>query len=64
MFYDDDLADYLGFRHVTVEAKIEECLDAKRRGADNVTIDTGDLTDGEIAHLKREVRRRIENGDF
>ena len=61
MFWDDDLADYLGFRSVTVEEKINECLDAARRGETSVTIDTGDLTDGEIAYLKREVRRRSGN---
>ena len=61
MFFDEELSDYLGTRSVAVEDKINECVDAARRGETSVEIDTGDLTESEIAHLKREVRRRIEN---
>ena len=37
----------------------EECLDAAARGETSVTIDRGDLTDGEAEYLQKEVRRRL-----
>ena len=61
MFFDEDLSDYFGTRSVAVEEKINECVDAARRGETSVEIDTGDLTESEIARLEREVRRRIGN---
>ena len=61
--YDDELADYVGFRHMLAEEKIEECLAAARRGETSVEIDTGDLNAEEIAYIKKQVRRRIDRGE-
>lgn len=58
-FGNDDFMDFMGYRNMVVEDKIEECLSAARRGEDTVTIDRGDLTDEEVQYLQREVHRRI-----
>lgn len=59
MSYNDDFMNFMGYRNSVVEDKIQECLDAAARGESNVTIDRGDLTDGEVEYLQSEVRRRL-----
>ena len=61
MFFNDDFMDYMGYRNMVVEDKIDECLAAARRGETSITIGRGDLTDDEAEYLQREVQRRIEN---
>ena len=58
----DDFMSFMGYRNMVVEDKIEECLEAARRGETSVSIDRGDLTDEEAAYLQREVQRRLESG--
>ena len=57
-FPNDDFMNFMGYRNMVVEEKIEECL-AARRGETAVSIDRGDLTDDEVQYLQREVHRRI-----
>ena len=67
MFGNDDIADFMsfmGFRHMMIEEKIDECLAAARRGEEEINIDRDDLTDDECEYLQREVQRRIESGNF
>lgn len=64
VMFDDELMDFAGYRYTAVENKVEECLDAARRGETSVTVDAGDLTDGEIKHLKNELERRLNNGSY
>ncbi len=59
--FDDKFMDYGGYRYTVVESKVEECLAAAKRGESSVTIDAGDMTDGEIELLKKEVERRIKH---
>ena len=58
----DDFMNYMGFRNMLLEDKIEECLVASRRGKTSVSINRGDLSDEEIRYLQKEVRRRLESG--
>lgn len=58
-FPNDDFMNFMGYRNMVVEEKIEECLSAARRGETAVSIDRGDLTDDEVQYLQREVHRRI-----
>ena len=58
-FPNDDFMSFMGYRNMVVEDKIEECLEAARRGEMSVSIDRGDLTDEEAAYLQREVQRRL-----
>ncbi len=58
-FPNDDFMSFMGYRNMVVEDKIEECLEAARRGETSVSIDRGDLTDEEAAYLQREVQRRL-----
>ena len=60
----DGFMDYIGYRHMVIEEKIRECLAAARRGETSIDIDRGDLTDAETEYLRREVQRRIENGNY
>ena len=60
----DDFMEFMGYRNMVVEDKIEECLDAARRGETEISIDRGDLTDSEAEYLQKEVQRRIERGNF
>ena len=62
LFGKNDLLNFMVFRNMVVEEKIEECLSAARRGETPVSIDKGDLTDDEVRYLQKEVQRRIENG--
>ena len=61
MFGGSDFIDFMGYRNMVVEDKIEECLSAARRGETSITIDQGDLTDSEAEYLQREVTRRLNN---
>ena len=58
----DDFMEFMGYRNMVVEGKIEECLSAARRGETSISIDRGDLTDDEVRYLQKEVTRRLENG--
>lgn len=49
----DDFMNYMGFRNMLLEDKIEECLVASRRGKPSVSINRGDLSDEEIRYLKK-----------
>ena len=63
-FGNDSFMNFMGYRNMVVEDKIEECLAAARRGETSVSIDRGDLTDTEVAYLQREVQRRLESGRY
>ena len=56
---ENDFMNFMGYRNSVVEGRIQECLDAAARGESSVTIDRGDLTDGEAEYLQKEVRRRL-----
>ncbi len=60
MFGDDGFMEFIGYRNMVVEDKIEECLPAVRRGETEISIDRGDLTNDEVEYLQKEVKRRIE----
>ncbi len=64
MMGQDDFIEFMGYRNMVVEDKIEECLDAARRGETEISIDRGDLTDDEAEYLEKEVRRRIQKGSY
>ena len=60
-FPNDDFMNFMCYRTMVVEDKIEECLSAARRGETSVSIDRDDLTDDEVAYLQKEVQRRLGN---
>ena len=62
MFDDNGFMEFMGYRNMVVEDKIEECLSAARRGETEISINRGNLTDDETEYLQREVQRRINNG--
>ncbi len=62
MFENDDFMNFMGYRNMVVEDKIEECLSAARHGDTEISIDRGDLTNSEVDYLQREVERRLRNG--
>ncbi len=64
MFDDNGFMEFMGYRNMVVEDKIEECLSAARRGETEISIDRGDLTDDETKYLQEEVKRRIERGNY
>ena len=58
-FPNDDFMNFMGYRNMVVEEKIEECLSAARRGETSASIERDDLTDDEVAYLQKEVQRRL-----
>ena len=64
MFDDNGFMEFMGYRNMVVEDKIEECLSAAGRGETEISIDRGDLTDDEAEYLQKEVKRRIEKGNY
>lgn len=58
-FPNDDFMNFMGYRNMMVEEKIEERLSAARRGETAVSIDRGDLTDEEVKYLQEQVSRRL-----
>ena len=58
-FGNDSFMEFMGYRNMIVEERINECLSAARRGESSISIDRGDLNEKEIEHLKREVSKRI-----
>lgn len=63
-FGNDDFMNFMGYRNMILEDKIEECLAAARQGEKSIRIDAGDLTEQEAEYLQAEVRRRIEGGGY
>ena len=61
-FPNDDFMNFMGYRNMVVEEKIEECLSAARRGETSISIDRGDLTDDEVKYLQKEITRRLKDG--
>ena len=59
----DDFMDFIGYRNMVVEGKIDECLSEIRRGETSVSVDRGDLTDSEVEYLKKEVSKRSRGRD-
>lgn len=59
MFGNNNFMDFMGYRNMVVEDKIEECLSAARRGETEIVIDQGDLIKAEVEYLQRELRRRF-----
>lgn len=57
----DGFLDFVGYRHMVLEEKIEQCLEAARQGMTSITIDCDDLTEDEVAYLQQEVQRRLQN---
>ncbi len=55
----EDFMNYMGYRNMVIEEKIEEFLSAVSRGETSVSIDRDDLTDDEVAYLQREIQRRL-----
>lgn len=59
MFWDNSFMEYMGYRNMVVENKIDECLAAARRGEKDITVDRDDLTDDELEYVKSEFYRRL-----
>ena len=59
MFWDNGFMEYMGYRNMVVENKIDECLAAARRGEKDITVDRDDLTDDELEYVKSEFYRRL-----
>lgn len=51
----NDFMEFMGYRHMVLEEKIEQCLEAARQGMTSVTIDCDDLTEDEVEYLQQEV---------
>lgn len=64
MFGNNDFTEYMGYRNLIIENKIEECLEAARRGETSVTVDRDDITDDEMAYIQKELDRRIQSGRY
>ena len=54
-----DLMDYMGYRNMILEEKIEECVTAAQHGESEVTFDREDLTDEEAEYIIQEEHRRL-----
>lgn len=62
--FNNDFMNFMGYRNMVVEEKIEKCLAAKRSGMDSIKIERGDLTDSEVDYLQKEIERRIRSGKY
>lgn len=60
--FDDGFMEFMGYRNLIVEDKIEECLSQVRRGETEISVDAGDLTSDEIEYVEKEVKRRAYKG--
>ena len=60
--FNNNFMDYMGYRNMIIEGKIKACLEMAKKGAEVISIDTGDLTNDEIKYLEKEVKRRLRNG--
>ena len=64
MFGGDNFMEFMGYRNMAIEDKIQEFLEAARSGETEITIDCGDLVDHEVEYLRKEVERRIKNDNY
>ncbi len=57
----DYFINFMGYRNMVLEDKIEECL-AARLGNKSSFVDVGELTDLEIEYIENEVCKRMGLG--
>lgn len=62
--FDDGFMEFMGYRNMVVEDKIEECLSQVRMGETEISIDRGDLTNDEAEYVESEVKRRVARGCY
>ena len=60
----EEFMDFIGYRNMLVNEKVEECLAAARRGEESISLECDGLTDSEIEQLRKEVERRIRSGNY
>ena len=60
----DEFMDFMGYRNMLVEEKIEECMKQVRRGQTEICVDRGDLTDAEVREVERAVKNRVSRGRY
>ncbi|MBR0085529.1 MAG: hypothetical protein IJL97_03160 [Lachnospiraceae bacterium] len=60
----DEFMDFMGYRNMLVEEKIEECMKQVRRGQTEISVDRGDLTDAEVREVERAVKNRVSRGRY
>lgn len=56
MFGNNGFMEFMGYRNMVIEKKIEECVSAAKMGKTEICIDRGDLTDDEAEYLQKEVK--------
>lgn len=64
MFRNNDFMNFMGYRNMVVEEKIQECFSIARREETEISIDRDDLTDSEAEYLQWEIKRRIKCGGY
>ena len=64
MFNEDEFMDFMGYRNMLVEEKIEECMKQVRQGQTEISVDRGDLTDAEVREVERAVKNRVSKGRY
>lgn len=57
----DYFINFMGYRNMVLEDKIEECLEARLRNKSSI-VDVGELTDLEIEYIENEVCKRMGLG--
>lgn len=56
----DDFMNFMGWRNMMIEERIEEFLAAARCGETEISIDCEDLTGDEVEYLQRELQCRLK----
>lgn len=54
-----DFIDFMGFRNMVLEDRIQECVDAMESGRTDIQIDCTDMTSDEQEFFREELERRL-----
>lgn len=55
-----DFMDFMGYRNMVLEDRVQECMDAIERGETSIQVDCTDMTSEEQERFQEELRRRID----
>lgn len=56
-----DFMDYMGFRWLELEGRIQKCVDAIERGETVIRVDCSDMTSTEQELFQKELQKLVNN---
>ena len=62
MFTQDEFVEFMGYREMLIQQKIEECIELLNNGAKEIEVSCGELTSDEMQRVYQEVLKKVGRG--